>query len=56
MGYRLVHFLKIDVEGHGSGVLRGLSLKDVRPWIIVVEATVARTFAGSRTIRNGICS
>jgi FkbM family methyltransferase len=38
-GVDLVHFLKIDVEGHESAVLRGLSLRDVRPWIIVVEAT-----------------
>ena len=26
-----------------AAVLRGLSLKTVRPWIILVEATVART-------------
>ena len=38
-GIDLVHFLKIDVEGHEGAVLRGLSLKDVRPWIIVIEAT-----------------
>jgi FkbM family methyltransferase len=38
-GIELVHFLKIDVEGHEGAVLRGLSLKAVRPWIIVVEAT-----------------
>ncbi|WP_158043798.1 FkbM family methyltransferase [Skermanella pratensis] len=34
-----VHFLKIDVEGLEDSVLRGLSLEEVRPWIIVVEAT-----------------
>ncbi|WP_202682848.1 FkbM family methyltransferase [Skermanella mucosa] len=34
-----VHFLKIDVEGLEDSVLRGLSLAEVRPWIIVVEAT-----------------
>jgi FkbM family methyltransferase len=34
-----VHFLKIDVEGLEDAVLRGVSLVDVRPWIIVVEAT-----------------
>ena len=34
-----VHFLKIDVEGAEDAVLRGVSLVDVRPWIIVVEAT-----------------
>src|SRR4051812_33847805 len=37
-----VHFLKIDVEGWEAHVLRGLSLKTIRPWIIVVEATVAQ--------------
>ncbi|UEM04417.1 FkbM family methyltransferase [Skermanella rosea] len=34
-----VHFLKIDVEGLEGSVLRGLSLEEIRPWIIVVEAT-----------------
>jgi FkbM family methyltransferase len=38
-----IHFLKIDVEGWEAHVLRGLSLKTIRPWIIVVEATVAQT-------------
>src|SRR4051794_2855469 len=42
-GVSLVHFLKIDVEGMEAAVLRGLSLRTVRPWIILVEATVART-------------
>ncbi|UEM22292.1 FkbM family methyltransferase [Skermanella mucosa] len=42
-GVSVVHFLKIDVEGMEAAVLRGLSLKSVRPWIILVEATVART-------------
>src|SRR4051812_31417947 len=42
-GVSLVHFLKIDVEGMEAAVLRGLSLREVRPWIILVEATVART-------------
>ena len=39
----VVHFLKIDVEGMEAAVLRGLSLGTVRPWIILIEATVART-------------
>jgi FkbM family methyltransferase len=39
----VVHFLKIDVEGMETAVLRGLSLRTVRPWIVLVEATVART-------------
>jgi len=34
-----VHFLKIDVEGAEADVLRGFSLTQIRPWIIVVEAT-----------------
>jgi FkbM family methyltransferase len=34
-----IHFLKIDVEGLEGSVLRGVSLDEVRPWIIVVEAT-----------------
>jgi FkbM family methyltransferase len=34
-----IHFLKIDVEGLEESVLHGVSLKDFRPWIVVVEAT-----------------
>jgi FkbM family methyltransferase len=34
-----IHFLKIDVEGSETEVLEGLRLDQVRPWIIVVEAT-----------------
>ena len=34
-----VHFLKIDVEGAESEVLRGLDLSRHRPWVILVEAT-----------------
>ena len=34
-----VHFLKIDVEGGSQGVIEGLDLYQVRPWIILVEAT-----------------
>src|SRR3984893_12278764 len=33
-----VHFLKIDAEGAEREVLAGLSLTDVRPWILVIEA------------------
>ena len=36
---REVHFLKIDVEGAESEVLRGMALETVRPWIILLEAT-----------------
>lgn len=35
----VVHFLKIDCEGAEKSVLEGASLSDVRPWIILVEAT-----------------
>lgn len=35
-----IHFLKIDVEGAEAEVLRGIDLTRVRPWIVVVEATV----------------
>ncbi len=35
-----VHWLKIDVEGMEEAVLRGWDSKLLRPWIIVVEATV----------------
>ena len=34
-----VHFLKIDVEGGTLGVIQGLDLDQIRPWIILVEAT-----------------
>lgn len=34
-----VHFLKIDCEGGEKHAIEGLSLKSVRPWIILVEAT-----------------
>ncbi len=34
-----VHFLKIDVEGAEADVLGGCDLTEVRPWIILVEAT-----------------
>ncbi|ALN79233.1 FkbM family methyltransferase [Lysobacter antibioticus] len=42
-GREQIHFLKIDVEGAEAEVLKGLSLKQVRPWIIVVEATRPNT-------------
>jgi FkbM family methyltransferase len=34
-----VHFLKIDVEGSEKGVLEGFSFNEVRPWVVVIEAT-----------------
>jgi len=36
---RAVHWLKIDVEGAEAAVLRGWSANDVRPWVLVIEAT-----------------
>jgi len=38
-----IHFLKIDVEGAEQSVLRGLDLKKIRPWIILVESTLPST-------------
>jgi len=38
-----IHFLKIDVEGAELSVLNGLDLKIIRPWIILVEATLPGT-------------
>jgi hypothetical protein len=34
-----VHWLKIDVEGYEKEVLEGWRESDLRPWIIVIEAT-----------------
>ena len=34
-----VHFLKIDVEGAERAVLEGADFEQVRPWIVLVEAT-----------------
>ena len=34
-----IHFLKIDVEGAESDVLRGADFATYRPWIVVAEAT-----------------
>jgi FkbM family methyltransferase len=35
-----IHFLKIDVEGAEKAVLQGADLGKIRPWIILVEATL----------------
>lgn len=38
-----VHFLKIDVEGAEKSVLQSFSFDDIRPWIVVIEATRPNT-------------
>ncbi|CAH0992018.1 hypothetical protein SIN8267_02133 [Sinobacterium norvegicum] len=35
-----IHFLKIDVETAEKSVLEGIDLRLIRPWILVVEATL----------------
>lgn len=35
-----IHFLKIDVEGEESSVIKGMDLTQYRPWIILAEATI----------------
>lgn len=35
-----IHFLKIDVEGFEADVLAGADFNLIRPWIVVVEATL----------------
>lgn len=37
---RDVHWLKIDVEGYEANVLKGWDSTILRPWIMVVEATI----------------
>ncbi|MDM0067882.1 FkbM family methyltransferase [Variovorax sp. J31P207] len=54
IGDRPVHWLKIDVEGYEENVLRGWDSQALRPWIIVMEATVPMSselnFAGGDRI------
>jgi FkbM family methyltransferase len=38
-----IHFLKIDVEGGESEVLKGMNFNRHRPWIVLVEATKPNT-------------
>ena len=41
----VIHFLKIDVEGHEAAGLRGADLKRHRPIVLVIEATCPTTNA-----------
>jgi FkbM family methyltransferase len=36
---RIIHLLKIDVEGFEQEVLRGIDLARWRPWVVMIEAT-----------------
>ncbi len=36
---KIIHFLKIDVEGAEKQVIGGMNFDKYRPWIVVVEAT-----------------
>lgn len=40
LGGKDVHWLKIDVEGLEEKVLRGWDSQTLRPWVMVVEATI----------------
>lgn len=46
---REVHWLKIDVEGMEGKVLEGWDSQTLRPWIIVVEATLPTSQDASHT-------
>jgi hypothetical protein len=38
-----VHWMKIDVEGYEDKVLKGWNSQYLRPWIIIVEATITNS-------------
>ena len=42
-GAKKIHFLKIDAEGMEKEVLKGCSLSEFRPKILVIEATIPET-------------
>ncbi len=42
-----IHFLKIDVEGMEKAILQGADFGKIRPWIILVEATLPNSMEES---------
>lgn len=54
VGLTDIHFLKVDVEGAERSVLEGLDLELIRPWIIVVEATMPLTETDNSSDWDGI--
>jgi FkbM family methyltransferase len=40
---KVIHFLKIDVEGAERQVLLGMDFHRYRPWVVLVEATIPTT-------------
>lgn len=49
-----VHWLKIDVEGFEAQVLKGWDSQALRPWIMVVEATIPGSAETDYTAWDGI--
>jgi FkbM family methyltransferase len=50
----VIHFLKIDVEGFELEVIKGIDLKNTRPWIIVVEATLPNSTIENFDVWEGL--
>ena len=49
-----VHWLKIDVEGLETQVLRGWDSETLRPWVMVVEATIPGSSETDYSLWDGI--
>ena len=45
-----IHFIKIDVEGFEADVVAGLDLRQVRPWVLVIEAFEPSTGANAHEL------